>query len=822
MMTPVKIFLLVLLGSFGLQAQVCYPTDEPPGPYVCWPLIDGYTASTEGFTADSPFENFCGTIENNSWFSISPCGTTVVLAIESSGCFMGFGVQAALYDQAFNLVSTCYSSMGNDFEGQMAANNLTPGNIYYVMVDGFLGDECIYTITALEGISPPSSEVITETTEGSIQGRSMVCNGELVPYQVTPPSCVHESNTGSSCPLPNLSAYYDTTYYWSLPEGAQIIGNANTASANIFFGENFEGGTVSVSMEIHSLIGGCDEVTCASGFGVGTCTDIINDFYIDIKDPFTYILPPVQICSGECYDFRGNTYCNEGRYEIEVEVPLDCDSILVFDLSIKDETLEDLGVLHLCGQECYKVDGQFFCDEGYFEVPLSSKDGCDSLVIFEIQKHSTYNQNLGIVSICENTCFEFDGIDYCQSGRYTRHYTSKYGCDSTIRFEVRVVAEMTETLPTQFTCKGDCITINGSQYYQEGSFSFITLSKDGCDSIVNFEIKYLPSDTVDLGVIPVCEANCFEINGQQYCDPGNYNQVYQNKNGCDSTVQFRIEKRDFEFSIEHPSLLQAGDSSAVRLSSTLQGNTNHLTYSWSGPGITQANASEENPQITIPGIYQLVITDTLTGCEKRQEIEVKQNQTVCIGSTVELSGVCDTAPFLCGNTLQGYCSATDMVDPNPQPLPGNLAQVLSAPLENPRWATWSPCEEDVTLRLVTFNCLQNQGTEWSVLASDNCQDFTVVIDSKGLENETIEDVLLTDLEPGKTYLFIWDGKDGDVCDFQIEVINGISTEPAEWSELAPGIILGANNLCPGSVQTYNFTDPVYLLKNGNCYIGSDI
>lgn len=798
------------------------PTDQPPGPYICWPLIDGFTASTSGFTADNPFDNFCGTIENNSWFSISPCGSQVKFSIQSYDCQLGYGIQAAIYNKNFDLVSSCYSSMGSNFYGEIESANLIPGEIYYVMVDGFLGDDCEYTITALEGISPPSSEVLTESIEGTIVGRTEVCNGDLAPYQVAPPSCVHETNTGSNCPIPDLSAYYDTTYYWSLPPGASIIGNSSGPNANIYFNQNFEGGTISVSMEVQSLIPGCNDVSCASGMAVGTCTDIINEFYVGKQPPIPHLKPPVNICYGECYDFRGTTYCNPGRYEVEVELPLDCDSLIIFELFIKDQAYEDLGMIDLCGQECFEIDGQFFCENGYYEVPLVSVNGCDSLVSFEIEKYQHYNQQLGTFSICENTCFNFDGIDYCQTGSYQRNYSTSNGCDSTVNFQVKVLAEIKDTLPVQYTCPGDCITLNNNQYCGEGEYSFTTLSKEGCDSLVTFEVKYLQKDSVQLGTIAICDATCFELNGQTYCNAGIYQQNFTNALGCDSVVHFKIEKRNIDFEISRPSLLQTEDSSQVRLETNLQGVTDHLIYFWTGPGIHPSNQTKSNPLVSEPGLYELIVTDTLTGCEKIQQVEVKKNQIVCTGPSVELSGICETAPFLCGDVLQGYCATTTTPDTMVQPLPGNLNDILAAPLENPRWATWHPCDTDVSLKLATFNCLKDKGTEWSVLVSEDCQNFEVIIDSKSLENESVEEVNLTDLEPGQTYVFIWDGKDGDICDFQIEVTNGLSTAPVQLEQVEPGKILGETRLCPGAVQTYNLVAPVCRLSTGNCNLPEDL
>ncbi|MEZ4948532.1 MAG: gliding motility-associated C-terminal domain-containing protein [Saprospiraceae bacterium] len=817
MRTPVWYILILLCSTWGLPAQTCLPTDEPPGPFICWPLIEGFSASTAGYTADFNHETFCGTIENNSWFSFSPCEHRVVFKIESGICEIGFGVQAAIYNTNFELVSTCYTSGGTNFSGQMVAENLNPDDIYYVMIDGYLGDRCEYTIYALEGISPPSPNPILESLPGSVIGPQIVCKNSTENFQIIPPSCMFDQNSGSSCAIPNLSAYYDTLFYWDLPQGAFILGNPNTSTPNIKFDNSFSGGTISVSMELYSTIPGCNSIDCATGFSSGGCINDFEDFLIEVSDPIVRYLPGIEVCYGDCYEFRGQNYCASGTYQVQVSNPGGCDSTLVFELETRNQRYQDLGFISICGEDCITIANQTFCDEGFYELELTSREGCDSTLTFEILKHENTEERLPLVEICNGNCFTFDGIDYCNDGVYSRAYTSSKGCDSIITFEIKTLQVKSETLPAQYVCEGDCFTIGATNYCNAGNYTYQTTSKEGCDSLVNFNLSFYKKDSVELGKFPICESSCFEINGTQYCEQGQYSILLQNKNGCDSAVYFEVEKRVFDFSLLKPDLLQASDSNSIQLSSQLTGISDNLDYTWSGPGIDSDNKHEPNPRISEPGIYILEITDNLTGCSKKDTIEVLKNNLVCSGQpSVSLSQICDSAPFICGETLNGYCGATKAIGGSSEPFPGNVQSVISSTLENPLWATWFPCEENVRLKIATFNCLKENGVEWSVLESNDCENFVSILDSKQFEKESIQEVELSNLVPGNTYLFVWDGMDGDVCDFQIEVISGISKEPLQWQQIIPGKILGEENLCPGAVQTYNLVEPVCQLATGNC------
>lgn len=51
-----------------------------------------------------------------------------------------------------------------------------------------------------------------------------------------------------------------------------------------------------------------------------------------------------------------------------------------------------------------------------------------------------------------------------------------------------------------------------------------------------------------------------------------------------------------------------------------------ITYSWAGPGIVAGQANLQNPQVFVPGIYTLVVTDTNNGCSKTDATTAIENK----------------------------------------------------------------------------------------------------------------------------------------------------------------------------------------------------
>lgn len=129
-------------------------------PLIC--DLNGYCGNTSGsYTPGntSALGSFCGSIENNSWLSFVASSTSASLGFNSSGCqSSGSGIQAVIYASSnctsFTEVSNCVSQGSGSGTFTISTNvNLVPGQTYYVMIDGFAGNICNYTVTAQAGIA---------------------------------------------------------------------------------------------------------------------------------------------------------------------------------------------------------------------------------------------------------------------------------------------------------------------------------------------------------------------------------------------------------------------------------------------------------------------------------------------------------------------------------------------------------------------------------------------------------------------------------------------------------------------------------------------
>jgi gliding motility-associated-like protein len=113
-----------------------------------WPELENALIACGGGTN--------GSIDNNSFIKFVASATTVTLNVDVFNSLNGDGIQMIAFEG--NCGSGPVTLKGCQFQmppgtNTFTATGLTPGNTYYLMIDGFLTDECSYVITAATGVN---------------------------------------------------------------------------------------------------------------------------------------------------------------------------------------------------------------------------------------------------------------------------------------------------------------------------------------------------------------------------------------------------------------------------------------------------------------------------------------------------------------------------------------------------------------------------------------------------------------------------------------------------------------------------------------------
>ncbi|MFZ4634383.1 MAG: DUF7619 domain-containing protein [Saprospiraceae bacterium] len=222
---PTILLCCLLLTSLDAQAPFnppCPTNQEPPadlcGQTCIFCTFSDIFSTTNGYTGQPP-ANFCGTIENEQWVAFIAGQSFATISAIPSNCATGNGVQLALYpscDATAPIACNGGANGGGNTPTSITVD-LNPGQTYYLMIDGFAGDECDFTLSATPSSALQSPPV---GATGDIQGPDVICGSTDVWYQLT------NAVDGAG------------SYTWTAPPGWTINGQPSpvTVSASGVYG----------------------------------------------------------------------------------------------------------------------------------------------------------------------------------------------------------------------------------------------------------------------------------------------------------------------------------------------------------------------------------------------------------------------------------------------------------------------------------------------------------------------------------------------------------------------------------------------------------
>lgn len=245
--------------------------------------------------------------------------------------------------------------------------------------------------------------------------------------------------------------------------------------------------------------------------------------------------------------------------------------------------------------------------------------------------------------VCEGDCFFWQGEEYCLPGTYTLEGE----CDSTFTLELIMETPMFID-KYEFICEGDQIEVDGEVYDTEGVYPYEILDGTLCPTFVSLEIEVFEMDLFVSGTPSVdCsnpsttlsvsttnpEQNFYWYDPQNQLvsssyqlvvtEPGIYTvQNVSTNNLCVAELQIEVEGN-----LEMPELeVSVGQNlnceNEIQLFIDVEASAT-LDFYWSGPNIPADQIYVQNPIITEPGVYEVIIENEF-GCVNSGVIEVIQ------------------------------------------------------------------------------------------------------------------------------------------------------------------------------------------------------
>lgn len=610
--------LFAMLGQASLYAQEGNPcgTPPPPGGESCnascvYCDFDGYMGTNNG--SPSGGNTVCGQISlhNDQWFGFIPQTSSITMDIITSNCQNGDGLQVAFFDDctdadAFTCNPGCGGCGNQTFS--LSWSDFTPGQTYWLMIDGWVGDVCNFEISISNGsIAPPAPD-----PAGQPMGPTVVCPGAVAVYTVDE----------------SFGAGY---YQWTAPPGSRINGGGNTASINAP-----EGATITVTF---GNSGGnvCVQTgnSCNPTTGYN-CLPVVNqpipptikpDIVICNEDlPFTWDEQPYQVLtSSGTFNLTSTPY----------DSYLGCDSVIRQKVIVKPLLTTNLGTRFICEGDCFTFAGDQYCDPGPQSVVLESYQNCDSLVSFAV---SVLSPNAEISGNMPITCATQGGLTLSATnftggssflwlnsndmilggaptvninltGTYRLVVTAQGGgvvCRDTAEVVVvgNTVAPGATATHTNINCISTTATLTGTSQTQGVTYQW---SGPGINPTNQFQQN------------PVVN------------QPGVYVLTVTNPvNSCTSSASVTV----LADNIPPGATATGGLITCVQSSVTIDGATNvpNASWNWAGPGIDQNNMNVENPVVTLSGNYDVTVTNPVNGCTNTASAIVSVNTNIPVAS----------------------------------------------------------------------------------------------------------------------------------------------------------------------------------------------
>ncbi len=170
------------LARLGLSQPIapCIPANTPPADdcfNACWygqTQVNISTSTTAGYLP-SAVPQFCGSIENDQWYIMQAATSTGSITVTPSNCTDGNGVQVAVYPTCGGPIIACNEGCsGCGAVPVSITTNLVPGQFYYVLVDGWAGDACNFSIN-----TSGFSEVNVSLDSATLAHGRVVLDGNL-------------------------------------------------------------------------------------------------------------------------------------------------------------------------------------------------------------------------------------------------------------------------------------------------------------------------------------------------------------------------------------------------------------------------------------------------------------------------------------------------------------------------------------------------------------------------------------------------------------------------------------------------------------------
>lgn len=186
---------------------------------------------------------------------------------------------------------------------------------------------------------------------------------------------------------------------------------------------------------------------------------------------------------------QGVTYSESGDYFDTIPNDADCDSVLIYHITIYNTTYSELTE---SGCDELVIDEKTYTETGIYLDTIVAESGDREIKTLDLTiGHTTYYE------ITESACEEYissEGNTYTESGDYEERTTNLSGCDSIITLHL-TIGHTTYGEWTGEACE-EYKSPRGIIYTESGDYEEKDVNSEGCDSIITLHLTVIPDCTI--------------------------------------------------------------------------------------------------------------------------------------------------------------------------------------------------------------------------------------------------------------------------------------------------------------------------------------
>lgn len=347
--------------------------------------------------------------------------------------------------------------------------------------------------------------------------------------------------------------------------------------------------------ELEVATTGTYSLTVENAFG---CTDS-DMIAVEVQENGTLLLDTL-LCTGEFLEVNGNFYDEFNPIGTEVlpgAAVNGCDSLISVQIeySITEPITADTMVCASSFPFVYEnieVEGP-----GDYFTQILNADGCPQMIFLSVQALQSYDVSFED-SFCEGGFYVWNEQILTNPGTYTRDFTATDGCDSTVTL-LLTEEPAVETNLELSVCEGETVMVGNTEFGATGTYEVVLNGTAGCDSIVNLALTVLPND-LNTETAGICAGEVFTWEGTMLSEPGQYQLVFTNAQGCDSirVLDLMVFPNPELFIVD--TLPDNGNGNGAAVLDVLQGQP-PFSVSWSngGMGLVQTGLTAGNYTATV-------------------------------------------------------------------------------------------------------------------------------------------------------------------------------------------------------------------------------